>query len=150
MIFSLRLFIIACLVVLQFIAPLVHAHTSEKILSQGLHIPGLEVYDRLTPQEAVDSMQAVNVSSCKAVLFCGDIDGQVVGVDAGFSRNIATPTHKLHKIIADLHSDFLPASTIVFETGFSTFFIPPLTHTEPLFGRLAYFPHSPRAPPAHA
>ena len=150
MILSLRLFLVTCLVVLQFIAPLVHAHTSEKILSQGLHIPGLEVYDRSTPQDALNPTQSVNASLCKATLFCGDIDGQVVGVDAGFSRDFATPIQKRHKIITDLHSDFLPASTIVFETGFSTFFIPPLTHTEPFFGRLAYFPHSPRAPPAHA
>ena len=150
MIFSLRLFIIACLVVLQFIAPLVHAHTSEKILSQGLHIPGLEVYDRLTPQEAVDSMQAVNVSSCKAVLFCGDIDGQVVGVDAGFSRNFATPMQKLYKIIADLPSHYLPAHAVVFATEFSAFFVTLPNHVTPLFGRLAYFSNSPRAPPAHA
>ena len=78
------------------------------------------------------------------------IDGQVVGVDAGFSRNFAMPTYKLHKIIADLPSYYLPAPAVVFKTGLSAFFVTLPNHVTPLFGRLAYFPHSPRAPPAHA
>jgi hypothetical protein len=147
MIFSIRLFLVTCLVVLQFIAPLVHAHTSEKISVQGLHIPGLEQYGRSTPQDLFNVTSSVNASLCKATLFCGDIEGQVVGVDTGFSRELAKPKHKSSKTLADSHSDFLPTATVVFATDFSTFFIKPPVQAEPLLGRLTYFPHSPRAPP---
>jgi hypothetical protein len=135
---------------LQFIAPLVHAHTSEKISVQGLHIPGLEHYGRSIPQDSFNITSSVNATLCKATVFCGGIDGQVVEVDTGFSRELATPRHKSSKTLADFHSDFLPAATVVFATAFSTFFITSPTQAEPLLGRLAYFPHSPRAPPTHA
>lgn len=150
MIFSLRLFLVTCLVVLQFIAPLVHAHTSEQISAQGLHIPGLEHYGRSTPQAPFNVTSSVNATLCKATVFCGDIDGQVVGVDTGFSRELATPKHKAAKILADFHSDVLSTATAVFVTEFSTFFIIPPAQAEPLLERLAYFLHSPRAPPTHA
>jgi hypothetical protein len=151
MIFSIRLFLVTCLVVLQFIAPLVHAHTSEKILAQGLHIPGLEVYGRSVAQETLNTTKLANALSCKVTLFCGNIDGQVVGVDAGFSRNRVISIHKPYKIITDLHNSYyLPAHAVLFETSFSAFFIRLPTQVKLLPGQLSYFLHSPRAPPTHA
>ena len=41
---TLRKFIVIFLTMLQFIAPLVHAHASEHSSKQGLHVPGLEQY----------------------------------------------------------------------------------------------------------
>ena len=60
------------LVLLQFIAPLVHAHTGEKSFSLGLHIPGLESY-RL--DQNIPVLQNVNHD--------WDSEGVLVGVDAG-------------------------------------------------------------------
>lgn len=146
MIFSSRLFIVTFLVLLQFIAPLVHAHTSEKILSQGLHIPGLETYSQSTAQGITPSVMAM---SCKVSLFCGNLEGQVVGIDAGVSRNATL--QRLEKIIADLDVDyFLPPSAPVFKAGVSAVTIIPSTPTAPLVYQLVYSPYSPRAPPVHA
>jgi hypothetical protein len=146
---SLRLFLISCLVALQFIAPLVHAHTGEKNSETGLHIPGLEAYKHSSHQYGLNATQAIKTLSCKAILLCNDNDGQVVGVDTGFSRNLTTATQKIYKLLADTHSGFLPVTAVIFATGFSTFFIILPTDTELLTGRLAYFSHSPRAPPAN-
>jgi hypothetical protein len=145
MIFSLRPFLITFLVLLQFIAPLVHAHTSEKFSSQGVHIPGLEGYAR-----SADSTQSTDTATalCEIISFCGNIDGQVVGVDTGFNRDIAIVMQRLSKIIADLaHDYYLPPHPAVFKTVISSFLTTLTTQAEPLLAQLTYFSHSPRAPP---
>lgn len=145
MTFSLRPFLVTFLVLLQCIAPLVHAHTSEKVLSQGLHIPGLEVYSRSV---SFNSTVSVTATLCHVSAFCSDIDGQIVGVDTGFSREVAM--QRLYKILADLHpSYYLPAHTIVFKPVNFTFVPISPRLSVPLVCQLAYSAHSPRAPPLH-
>jgi hypothetical protein len=151
MIFSLRPFLVTFLVLLQFIAPLVHAHTSEKILSQGLHIPGLEVYAHSEPQDALNSIQSATTLLCKVSLFCSNIEGQIVGIDAGFSRDIAIPMQRLYKKIVDLdHDYYLPQQPVIFKTVISAFNITLLIQAIPLVCQLANSSHPPRAPPAQA
>ncbi|MDP3008086.1 MAG: hypothetical protein Q8N30_03340 [Methylococcales bacterium] len=151
MIFSLRSFLVFFLVLLQCIAPLVHAHTSEKFLSQGLHIPGLEVYGHSDSVDALESTPSAPVLSCKMSAFCSDMDGQVVGLDAGFSRDFALPIQHLYKIIADLHHDgglaILPPA--VFHPLLATFTTALHISSVPLVSQLTYFAHPARAPPAH-
>jgi hypothetical protein len=144
MIFSLRPFLVTFLVLLQFIAPLVHAHTSEKISSQGLHIPGLEVYGHSAPENAIHSTQSL----CKVSSFCSDIDGQVVSVDTGLSREATLK--RFYKIMVDLHHDsYLPAPQIPrFKSDIFAFAAVLPTQSVLLVGQLACFAHSPRAPPA--
>jgi hypothetical protein len=143
---SLRLFFVTFLVLLQFIAPLVHAHTSEKVLSQGFHIPGLEVYAR-----SVDATLSTHALLCKTSALCGDIDGQVVGVDAGVHREMAIAMQRLSKIIADLDLGFcFPQAPAVFKTAFSVFYITLTTLAAPLPAQLSNVAHSPRAPPLQA
>jgi len=150
MIFSLRPFLIFVLVLLQCIAPLVHAHTGEHFSAQGLHIPGLEVYGHSDSVDALESTRSAPVLSCKMSAFCSDTDGQVVGVDAGFSRDLALPIQHLHKVIADFHHDdysALPPNVFnpplaVFATALP---IPPVA----LVSQLAHFAHPARAPPAY-
>ena len=56
---TLRKFIVIFLVLLQLIAPLVHAHAGEDISNTGLHVPGLEMYsvDRQSPRPEGRSLQ---------------------------------------------------------------------------------------------
>ncbi len=143
MISSLRPFLVSFLVLLQFIAPLVHAHTSEKVLSQGLHIPGLEVYARST-----DEIVSNDAFLCKTSGFCGCIDGQVVGVDTGVHRETAIATQRLYKkIITDAdHGYCLPSAT--FKTAISVFFTTLTIQAVPLPAHPSHVAHSPRAPPS--
>lgn len=147
MISSLRPFLVIFLVLLQFIAPLVHAHTSEKFSSQGLHIPGLEVYGHSALEDALDSTQSATVL-CKISSFCSDIEGQVVGVDAGFSRDIAMPIQRLYKIIADLDYDtYLTPPPAAFKPRLSSVAITLHSPTIALVNQLANTAHPARAPP---
>lgn len=147
MISSFRPFLVTFLVLLQFIAPLVHAHTREKIVSQGLHIPGLEAYGRSASQESFDA--TATALPCKVSSFCGNVEGQIVGVNAGISRNATL--QRLYKIIADLdHDTYLPPPIAVFQIGVVAFTTTLSKPTAPLICQLVYFAHSPRAPPAHA
>lgn len=147
MIYSLRPFLVTFLVLLQFIAPLVHAHTSETVLSQGLHIPGLEVYAHST-----DETVSNDAFLCKTSGFCGNIDGQVIGVDTGVNRETAIATQRLYKkIITDAdHGYCLPQICATFKTAFSAFFTSLTIQAVPLPAQLSYGTHSPRAPPSQA
>lgn len=62
------------LAILQFIAPLVHAHTHYDAPSSGLHIPGLEVYQN-TPE---------NLSAYQPGYQLEQIDSLVISIDTGF------------------------------------------------------------------
>jgi hypothetical protein len=147
MIYSLRPFLVSFLVLLQFIAPLVHAHTGEKVLSQGLHVPGLEVYAHAT-NETVSN----DVFPCKTGGFCSNIDGQVVGVDTGVHREMAIATQRLYKkITTDVdHGYCLPQISTTFKTAFSVFFTTLNILAVPLPIQPGYDVHSPRAPPSQA
>jgi hypothetical protein len=149
MIFSLRPFLVTFLVLLQFIAPLVHAHTGEKFSSQGLHIPGLEVYGHSESSDVLDSTQSATALLCKVSSFCSDIEGQVVGVDAGFSRDMAIPMQRLYKIIADFHHGYyLVSSPAIFKPRLSVFSSTLHSPIIPLASQLANSAHPARAPPA--
>ena len=145
MIYSLRAFLVTFLVLLQFIAPLVHAHTSEKILSQGVHIPGLEMYARTQ-----SSIPSSNALQCKAVLFCSDIDGQIVGINTGFSRDVAMLI-LYKKVIADFDYSYLSAQAPPVFKGFVFLIFSTLSILAyPLATQWVRVAHAPRAPPLAA
>ena len=136
MIFPFRKYLVVILVLLQFIAPLVHAHTREHGLSHGLHIPGLEVYEDFSSQDALVSVKACSLG-----------DGQVVSVGTGLGIDIAM--QRLHKIPADLDYDYyLPLQAVVFKTVVFTFTTMPATQSASLPAQSAHVAHSSRAPPA--
>ena len=78
MISTLRKFLVIFLTMLQFIAPLVHAHASEHRSQLGLHVPGLESYgvEHNAPIAQIKSLQD-NVH----------VDGMIVGVDTGHKQD---------------------------------------------------------------
>ena len=129
----LRKFIVIFLTLLQFIAPLVHAHASEHGLKQGLHVPGLEHYGA-EDKTLVAQMKTLQHKVC--------VNGMIVGVDLGLKQNRTNP-----------HSDsddnyYLHQQSVAFNTAVSrldTNFSPPPKQ----FVYPAFIPsHSPRAPPA--
>jgi hypothetical protein len=108
MIFSLRLSLISLLMMLQFIAPLVHAHTSEKFSSKGIHIPGLEQY----VHSANLALSNENLL-CEISAFCSNVEGMVVGVDTGFSRDAVLPIQRQVNQSADSgNNPYLPPYSI--------------------------------------
>jgi hypothetical protein len=128
-----RKFLVIFLTMLQFIAPLVHAHASEHSLKQGLHIPGLEHYgaEHNTPVVQLEALQC-DVS----------MDGMIVGVDIGIKHNQTN---------FQTNSDnnyYLHQQTVAFNTAVSTFDTNFSPQPQQLVYRLFIPSHSPRAPPA--
>jgi hypothetical protein len=80
---TLRKFPVIFLMMLQFIAPLVHAHASGLTSSyQGLHVPGLEHYNA-APNTLIAQMNTLQ--------FNAPIEGVVVSVEIGLEQNQANP-----------------------------------------------------------
>ena len=79
---TLRKFIVIFLTLLQFIAPLVHAHAREYPSKPGLHVPGLEQYgaENKALMARIQTMH-YNVSA----------DGIIVGVDTGLKQKRTNP-----------------------------------------------------------
>jgi hypothetical protein len=130
---TLRKFIVIFLTLLQFIAPLVHAHASEHSLKQGLHVPGLEHYGAEN-KALVAQMKTFQHTVCA--------NGMIVGVDLGLKQS-RTNSHTDSDNSYYLHQQTVAFNTAVsgLDTNFSP---PPKQFVYPSFTP----PHSPRAPPA--
>jgi hypothetical protein len=129
---TLRKFLVIFLTMLQFIAPLVHAHASEHSSNQGLHVPGLEHYvaEKITLIAQMKALQN-NVS----------VDGIIVGVDIGLKQN------RTNSRSDSSNNYYLHQQTVVFNTEvfrFDTHFSQP----QPPLYRLVITSSPPRAPPA--
>lgn len=96
MILLIRKYLILILALLQLFAPLVHAHTGHKSFTQGLHIPGLELYR--TSQDT-QVLQAVNSDT--------NTEGLLILVDAG----IKSPQDVM-TVIVNNHYALLPANQL--------------------------------------
>lgn len=127
---STRTFLLIFLAMLQFIAPLVHAHAGQESSSFGLHIPGLETYN-----VADDKLVS------EAVIYDASSEGLVFGVGEGIKqyRNKTVPDHQ--------GSHFLPQQPVEFrfltvsdDSGF-----PP--RLPQFISRFSIPSLSPRAPP---
>jgi len=79
---TLRKFLVIFLTLLQFIAPLVHAHASEHSSKQGLHVPGLEHYA---------AEHNTLIAQMKTLQYNVSVDGMIVAVDTGLKRNQTNP-----------------------------------------------------------
>ena len=130
---TLRKFLVIFLTLLQFIAPLVHAHASGYSSSPGLHIPGLEHYG---------DKQNTFLDQMKTSQYNVSVDGIIVGVNTGLKKNQTNPQPDLDR------NYYLNQRTITFNTPASKF----ETHFSPQPEQLVYrlFISSPpsRAPPA--
>ncbi len=77
---TLRKFIVIFLTMLQFIAPLVHAHESTHGSKLGLHIPGLEQYS---------AENKTHIDQMKTVQYNVSAESMIVAVDMGLKQNRA-------------------------------------------------------------
>ena len=130
---TLRKFIVIFLTMLQFIAPLVHAHASEHSSKQGLHVPGLERYgaEHNTPVAQLEALQ-FNVS----------MDGIIVGVDTGLKQSRTNPH------TGSDNNYYRHQQTVTFTAAVSRFDINFSPQSQQLVCQLFIPSHSPRAPPA--
>jgi len=130
-----RSFLVIVLTLLQCIAPLVHAHASEHIAKQGLHLPGFE----LSGSEHFASI----APEMKSLQNHVSIDGMIIVIDIGVKRN-----QYKHWITSDSNY-YLHQQDVVFNVGASkvdTNFSPHLNQINFLSLSSA---HSSRAPPAY-
>ena len=130
---TLRKFLVIFLTLLQFIAPLVHAHASEQCSQQGLHVPGLEHYGA-EHNTLIDQMKMLqyNVS----------VDGMIAGVNIGLK-----PFNTIHQADSD-NNYYLHQQTIDFNSTDYAFDIHFSPQPEQLVYRLFIPSPPPRAPPA--
>jgi hypothetical protein len=131
MLVLLRKHLILVLAMLQFFAPLVHAHTGDKNFNQGLHIPGLESY--LASHDAT-VFQDVNID--------WDSEGLLVVVGAGIKNPQGIFVESPKGGVALLPSSRLQITDLIkndnnFSPQSQSFNLPRLLYTL-----------SPRAPPA--
>ena len=127
-----RFILVVTLVLLQCIAPLVHAHTHEVLASGGVHLPELERYAKTPERQPV--CQTEN---------CHD-DGLVVGMNTGVHRDVALPV-QVKKWLPDLPLALLLAPIVV-KTRVS--FLVELVFSTPVLNHsVDDFVHAPRAPP---
>ena len=133
MISSVRKFLVIFLTVLQFIAPLVHAHASGFSSKLGLHVPGLEHFG------AEHDPLSDNI---KALQYNVSVDGLIVGVDAGLKQNKANPRTD------SKNNYYLHQQTVVFNTPVSKHDANFSPQQEQLVYRLIIPSPPPRAPPA--
>jgi hypothetical protein len=130
---TLRKFIVIFLTMLQFIAPLVHAHASEYNSKQGLHVPGLERYG-VEHNMLISQMKTLQYNVC--------VDGMIVAVDIGLTQNRT-----------NLQSDsdnyyYLHQHAFVFNTTVSRFDTQFSPQSQQLVYRLFIPSPPPRGPPA--
>ncbi|MEI6068018.1 MAG: hypothetical protein WCP96_11790 [Methylococcaceae bacterium] len=131
---TLRKFLVVFLTLLQFIAPLVHAHAREYSLKPGLHVPGLE---------HISAEHNTPLAQNKTLPHHVSVDGMIVAVDTGVKQS--QTNHP-----ADSASDyFLPQQALAFNAAafrFDTHFSP---QSQQSVYRLLIPSPPPRAPPAH-
>lgn len=130
MIAVIRKTLVLLLVMLQLVAPLVHAHTGSNSFNQGLHIPGLELY---RVNQDVPVIQDANAD--------WDVEGFLVVMDAGIKH---TPD-KFFAMDSQNHSAVLVEQIRLSplpkaDSNFSPQQSPPTS-------RIFSSAHSPRAPP---
>ena len=121
------------LTMLQFIAPLVHAHASEPGSKQGLHVPGLERYGA-EHNKLIDQMKTLQCKVC--------VDGIIVGVNSGLKPTNTTPQADSDSNYY-LHQQIIAFNSVAY--AFNTHFSP---QSEERIYR-SFIPSPPsRAPPA--
>ena len=131
---TLSKYLVVFLTLLQFIAPLVHAHAGEPGSTSGLHVPGLECFsaEHNTPPDQLKMLSYNNV-----------VEGMIVAVDSGVKQSQINRS-----------SDFAPhyyllQQAFVFNDADLRFDANFLVQSQQLVYRLL-IPSPPlRAPPAH-
>lgn len=133
-----RLILIAMLVMLQLLAPLVHAHTRQNAFNDEvtgkLHMPGLETLN----------LQGDEIGQYLNATATDPSEGLAVGIDHGIKQS----SQKLSADTAPTY--YLDTATWLVAVDFITEKINFSPHLIPLLSRFSVTSHTPRAPPALA
>ncbi|WP_349432030.1 hypothetical protein Q9L42_004205 [Methylomarinum sp. Ch1-1] len=129
MISFLQKMIMALLVLLQFAAPLVHAHAGMEISNLGVHVPGLEA---LSVGTDVDKFSSISGQYHQ--------DSCLVGISS------AIPQKQDASVESSYIDSYIPAE-MVFSIALNGCTINFSPQDKSLVDRLLFCLHSPRAPP---
>jgi hypothetical protein len=134
MFLPLRTFIIFFLVLLQLIAPLVHAHTGKQIFNTGLHIPGLEAFDHAHNSDTPPRLQRA---------FAHTTEGLLIGINTGLKAKHSTALDDSDSPVYIIPTAVIIKTTLSqFDNNFSPQPLPPALH-------VLISAHPARAPPQH-
>jgi len=131
---TLSKYLVVFLTLLQFIAPLVHAHAGESGSTPGLHVPGLEYFsaEHSTPP-----------TQLKMLSYSNAVEGMLVAVDSGVKQS------QINQSGDSAPHYYLPQQAFVFNDADLRFD----ANFSPQSQQLVYcllIPSPPqRAPPAH-
>jgi hypothetical protein len=131
---TLHKYLVVFLTLLQFIAPLVHAHAGGSGSMPGLHVPGLEHFsaEHNTPPVQLKMLSYNNA-----------VEGMIVAVDSGVKQS------QINQASGSVPHYYLPQQAFFFNNADSRFD----ANFSPQFQQLVYcllIPSPPpRAPPAH-
>lgn len=126
----LKRFLVFFLVILQLIAPLVHAHTSPDIFHTGLHLPGLEMLSAPADAPETDSVSKPTTDA-----------GLIIGLDTGIEQQAIDLSDQFQPFAVLAHFAVPESRELSFIINFSPHHRN-LSASSPLIN-----PHSPRAPP---
>lgn len=128
---TLRRYLLVLLALLQLIAPLVHAHSSNNFSQFGLHLPNFEIYSVASPE---------NFPALKSFDYLANLDDAIVSISTGIENQ--------HNNIDDLSPALYPLPSYISLSlavvGCGINFSPQSQHSSKTF---AHSPQSPRAPP---
>ncbi|MDD5276414.1 MAG: hypothetical protein PHR16_10075 [Methylovulum sp.] len=133
-----RLPLVAFLVLLQLVAPLVHAHTGKMAFTLPatnagkLHVPGLEMLVIAATDNSQYILSALDTPS----------EGAIFGVDTGIKQ------HQANNLNDADNSFYLHQKTLVFNAPISPFDTNFSPQTTVFISRPPVSSHTPRAPPA--
>ncbi|SJM91362.1 hypothetical protein [Crenothrix polyspora] len=134
MFLPLRTVILFFLVLLQLIAPLVHAHTGEQIFNTGLHIPGLEAFDHAHNSDTPLLLQSASAHNS---------EGLLIGINTGLKAKHSTALDDNDSPVYIIPTAAIVKTTLSqFDSNFSPQPLPPALQT-------LISAHPARAPPQH-
>jgi hypothetical protein len=131
MLLTLRRYLLVLLSLLQFVAPLVHAHSGNNFARFGLHLPNLEVYGVADYQ---------NSPAFQSLDYLADLNDAIVSISTGI-QNQQNNADDLSSLL------YFPPYAVAITptlTSCEINFSPQETRT---FKTILHTPQSPRAPP---
>ena len=131
---TLRKYLVVFLTLLQFIAPLVHAHAGEPGSTPGLHVPGLEYFsaEHNTPP-----------AQLKMLSYSNGVEGMIVPVDSGVKQS------QINRPGDSISHYYLPQQAFVFNNAYLRFDANFSLPSQQLVYCLLMSSPPLRAPPAH-
>jgi hypothetical protein len=128
---TLRRYLLVLLALLQLIAPLVHAHSSNNFSQFGLHLPNFEIYSVAIPE---------NFPALKSFDYLANLDDAIVSISTGM-QNQQNNADDLSSLL------YFPPTPFIFAVALASCEINFSPQALQSSTTLVHSPQSPRAPP---